>query len=114
MIIALASPRVATSIDDGLTKNQLDPTEEAHYVPGEGRRLFDIDGCTFGIAICHEGFRYPETVRWAAVRGAQARRSLRARASPMTPGLKASMPPDASCRGSAGHRRYATCAGCAS
>lgn len=25
----------------------------------------------FGVAICHEGFRYPETVRWAAVRGAK-------------------------------------------
>jgi predicted amidohydrolase len=25
----------------------------------------------FGIAICHEGWRYPETVRWAAQRGAQ-------------------------------------------
>jgi predicted amidohydrolase len=25
---------------------------------------------TFGIAICHEGWRYPETVRWAARRGA--------------------------------------------
>jgi predicted amidohydrolase len=25
----------------------------------------------FGIAICHEGWRYPETVRWAAVRGAK-------------------------------------------
>ena len=26
---------------------------------------------TFGVAICHEGWRYPETVRWAARRGAQ-------------------------------------------
>ena len=25
----------------------------------------------FGIAICHEGWRYPETVRWAAMRGAK-------------------------------------------
>jgi predicted amidohydrolase len=25
----------------------------------------------FGMAICHEGWRYPETVRWAAVRGAK-------------------------------------------
>ena len=52
------------------TKNQLDPSEEAAYVPGTGRRLFEIKGVTFGIAICHEGFRYPETVRWAAARGA--------------------------------------------
>jgi predicted amidohydrolase len=51
-------------------KNQLDPAEEAHYVPGEGRRVFEADGLRFGVAICHEGFRYPETVRWAATRGA--------------------------------------------
>lgn len=53
------------------TKNQLDPTEEAHYVPGRTRRLFTVEGLTFGVAICHEGFRYPETVRWAAARGAK-------------------------------------------
>ena len=53
------------------TKNQLDPTEDRFYVPGTSRRLFEIDGLTFGVAICHEGWRYPETVRWAAVRGAK-------------------------------------------
>jgi predicted amidohydrolase len=53
------------------TKNQLDPTEEAWYVPGKSRQVFEIKGLKFGIAICHEAFRYPETVRWAAVRGAQ-------------------------------------------
>ena len=53
------------------TKNQLDPTEDRFYVPGEARQLFAIDGLTFGVAICHEGYRYPETVRWAAARGAQ-------------------------------------------
>jgi predicted amidohydrolase len=53
------------------TKTQLDPTEDRFYVPGSGRQLFAIDGLTFGIAICHEGWRYPETVRWAAMRGAQ-------------------------------------------
>ncbi|HET6374158.1 MAG TPA: carbon-nitrogen hydrolase family protein [Candidatus Polarisedimenticolia bacterium] len=53
------------------TKNQLDPTEERFYVPGDTRRLFEIDGLKFGVAICHEGWRYPETVRWAAVRGAK-------------------------------------------
>jgi predicted amidohydrolase len=52
------------------TKNQIDPTEDRFYVPGTGRRLFEINGLKFGIAICHEGWRYPETVRWAAVRGA--------------------------------------------
>ena len=41
------------------------------HVPGNTRQLFEINGLKFGIAICHEGFRYPETVRWAAVRGAK-------------------------------------------
>jgi len=53
------------------TKNQLDPTEDRFYVPGDTRRLFEINGVKFGVAICHEGFRYPETVRWSAVRGAK-------------------------------------------
>ena len=47
------------------------PTEEGTYVPGAGRQIFQVGPLTFGIAICHEGFRYPETVRWAARRGAQ-------------------------------------------
>jgi predicted amidohydrolase len=53
------------------TKNQLDPTEDRFYVPGTTRQLFEVNGVKFGVAICHEGFRYPETVRWAAVRGAK-------------------------------------------
>src|SRR5262245_44434647 len=53
------------------TKNQLDPSEDRFYVPGAGRRIFEVDGMKFGVAICHEGWRYPETVRWAAVRGAK-------------------------------------------
>jgi predicted amidohydrolase len=53
------------------TKNQLDPTEEPLYMPGRTRQLFEVNGLKFGVAICHEGFRYPETVRWAAVRGAK-------------------------------------------
>jgi predicted amidohydrolase len=53
------------------TKNQLDPTEDQFYVPGNTRRLFEINGVKFGVSICHEGWRYPETVRWAAARGAK-------------------------------------------
>jgi N-carbamoylputrescine amidase len=53
------------------TKNQIDPTEDRYYVPGNSRRLFEINGVKYGVAICHEGWRYPETVRWAAVRGAK-------------------------------------------
>ena len=52
-------------------KVQLDPSEEGTYVAGAGRRIFHAGPLTFGIAICHEGWRYPETVRWAARRGAQ-------------------------------------------
>ena len=52
-------------------KVQLDPSEEGTYVPGAERRVFQTGPLTFGIAICHEGWRYPETVRWAARRGAQ-------------------------------------------
>lgn len=51
-------------------KVQLDPSEESAYSPGSGRRLFHTGRLTFGIAICHEGWRYPETVRWAARQGA--------------------------------------------
>jgi predicted amidohydrolase len=53
------------------TKNQIDPSEDRFYIPGNARRLFEVNGVKFGVAICHEGWRYPETVRWAAVRGAK-------------------------------------------
>ena len=52
------------------SKNQLDPSEDNTWIPGTDRQLFEINGLRFGIAICHEGFRYPETVRWAARKGA--------------------------------------------
>jgi predicted amidohydrolase len=53
------------------TKNQLDPSEDRFYIPGTTRQVFEVNGVKFGIAICHEAFRYPETVRWAATRGAK-------------------------------------------
>lgn len=53
-------------------KVQIDPSEDGTYLPATtGRRVFEAAGVTFGIAICHEGWRYPETVRWAARHGAQ-------------------------------------------
>jgi predicted amidohydrolase len=52
------------------TKNQLDPSEDTTWVPGTKRRIFEVNGVKFGITICHEGFRYPESVRWAAREGA--------------------------------------------
>jgi predicted amidohydrolase len=51
-------------------KVQLDPSEESTYSAGSERRVFQTGPLTFGVAICHEGWRYPETVRWAALRGA--------------------------------------------
>jgi predicted amidohydrolase len=51
-------------------KVQLDPSEDGAYSPGSGRRVFQTGPLTFGVAICHEGWRYPETVRWAVRHGA--------------------------------------------
>lgn len=52
-------------------KVQIAPSEEGTYAPGSERYVFRSGEVTFGISICHEGWRYPETVRWAARRGAQ-------------------------------------------
>jgi predicted amidohydrolase len=52
-------------------KVQIDPSEEWIYSHGSGRHTFQAGELTFGISICHEGWRYPETVRWPARRGAQ-------------------------------------------
>jgi predicted amidohydrolase len=57
-------------IDGFQDKVQLDPSEEPAYAPGSERFIFRTGPLTFGVAICHEGWRYPETVRWAARRGA--------------------------------------------
>jgi predicted amidohydrolase len=51
-------------------KVQLDPSEEGPYSAGSGRQVFQTGRLIFGIAICHEGWRYPETVRAAARQGA--------------------------------------------
>jgi predicted amidohydrolase len=52
-------------------KVQLAPQEESTYTPGTTRQIFRSGDVPFGISICHEGWRYPETVRWPAVHGAQ-------------------------------------------
>jgi len=52
-------------------KVQIDPSEEGTYSPGSGRRVFTTGPLTFGVSICHEGWRYPETVRWPVRQGAQ-------------------------------------------
>jgi predicted amidohydrolase len=59
------------SIQGYQTKNQIPPEEEPYYTGGEFRRMFEVEGVPFGIVICHEGSRYPETVRWAVSRGAR-------------------------------------------
>ena len=51
-------------------KVQMGLSEDGIYSAGSGRRVFQAGALKFGIAICHEGWRYPETVRWAAARGA--------------------------------------------
>jgi len=71
LITALVIRRDGT-VDGFQDKVQLDPSEEDTYVAGSERRVFRAGSLTFGIAICHEGWRYPETVRWAARQGAQA------------------------------------------
>jgi len=73
-----AGSQIAASVFDARgellgcqVKTQLAPTEDRFYIPGDTRRMFELNGVKFGIVICHEGWRYPETVRWAAVRGAK-------------------------------------------
>ena len=51
-------------------KVQLDPSEDGTFSPGSERFVFETGPLRFGVVICHEGWRYPETVRWAARRGA--------------------------------------------
>ena len=51
-------------------KVQQDPSEEGTYTSAAERHMFEVDGTRFGVVICHEGWRYPETIRWAARRGA--------------------------------------------
>jgi predicted amidohydrolase len=52
-------------------KVQIAPEEEDLYTPGIERHVFQSGDLTFGVVICHEGWRYPETVRWAVRHGAQ-------------------------------------------
>ncbi len=61
----------AGEIEGYQAKNQIPVEEEPFYVPDGRRRLFEVEGVPFSVTICHEGWRYPEAVRWAAARGAQ-------------------------------------------
>jgi predicted amidohydrolase len=52
-------------------KVQIDPSEDGVYTAGSERQVFRAGDVAFGVVICHEGWRYPETVRFTARRGAQ-------------------------------------------
>ncbi len=71
---ALVASSIVINADGSIAgfqdKVQIDPSEEGTYTPGTGRRMFQAGPVLFGVVICHEGWRYPETVRWAARRGA--------------------------------------------
>ena len=87
--VVLGTERVVPDVADGLPvatvavfdttgalmgfqdKVQLDPSEDPVYGHGNERRVFTVGPLTFGVVICHEGWRYPETIRWAVRRGAQ-------------------------------------------
>jgi predicted amidohydrolase len=76
--LAKGGPRITVlvinrdgTLDGFQDKVQLDPSEESIFFPGSERRVFHAGPLTFGVTICHEGWRYPETVRWAARKGAQ-------------------------------------------
>jgi predicted amidohydrolase len=45
---------------------KLDPSEDQFYIPVNQPATLEFKGTRFGVVICHEGWRYPETVRWAA------------------------------------------------
>ena len=71
---ALVATALVIDLDGSIAgfqdKVQIDPSEEGTYAPGSRRRVFQVGPLTFGISICHEAWRYPETVRWAARQGA--------------------------------------------
>jgi predicted amidohydrolase len=52
-------------------KSRLTPQDTLGYTPGEGPTLFEFDGVAMGLVICFEGFRFPETSRELAQRGAK-------------------------------------------
>src|SRR5262245_9028192 len=54
-----AGPQIAAFVIDARgqllgfqTKNQIAPSEDPFYVPGSKRRIFEVNGVKFGMAIC--------------------------------------------------------------
>ncbi len=66
--IALANLRFPSTPEEpvALATAAVQLAAQAHAT----RQIFQAGPLTFGIAICHEGWRYPETVRWSARHGA--------------------------------------------
>ena len=52
-------------------KSKLTPADAKAYSPGEGPTGFTFNGIPMGVVICFEGFRYPETTRELARKGAK-------------------------------------------
>jgi predicted amidohydrolase len=52
-------------------KEQIDPSEERLTWPAGAGECSGPGLLTFGVVMRHEGWRYPETVRWVARRGAR-------------------------------------------
>jgi predicted amidohydrolase len=52
-------------------KTRLTPLDAVAYSPGEGFRVFTLQGVEVGVVICFEGFRFPEATRECVRRGAR-------------------------------------------
>jgi predicted amidohydrolase len=52
-------------------KFKLTPRDAMAYTAGDGPTLFEFKGVPMGLVICFEGFRFPETTRQLAKRGAK-------------------------------------------
>jgi hypothetical protein len=68
-------------------KVQLDPSEGRYLLARFWKADFPRRPLAFGIAICHEGWRYPETVRWA-IRNGKHTCSTLISTPPRLPGLE--------------------------
>jgi predicted amidohydrolase len=52
-------------------KSRITPMDAKAYAPGDGPTMFGFRGVPMGVVICFEGFRFPETTRELARRGAK-------------------------------------------
>jgi ribosomal-protein-alanine N-acetyltransferase len=52
-------------------KTRLTPLDALAYTPGRGFQTFELFGVRFGVVICFEGLRFPESTRECVRQGAQ-------------------------------------------